>query len=225
MGAVAQQSLLRMSPEDVAARASEVVLRLAEPAPERPTEPPSAGRDPAPEPAPAAAQEAAPAPSDPAPGRAWDKPREAIKTPCGRIVAREQEYEIREGRKVYRSVNRYQLWEPLVGDIAYGTTRVDKAGNLWGLAQTRKFDGQLPDGLLAQYDVLVEHELKVQRDAIDKMRAYVTELTLRERDKPTDPWRPAGRASGIFESRGEIVVLPPPRALAVMAAAQKRGGQ
>lgn len=209
--AAAQQSLLRMSPEDVAARASEVILRLAEPAPTRPAAAPPDGPAPAPEPAPAPTE---PGPGEPS-GRAWDGPREALRMPCGRVVVREK----------IDGVHRYQLWEPLVGDVQYGTTRTDKQGEVWGLAQTRKYDGPLPEDPIARYDVLVEHQIKSARDAMDKMRAYVAELSLRERDKPGDPWRPAGSASGIYESRGEFIVLPRPRGLAAKAAAQRRGGQ
>lgn len=148
----------------------------------------------------------APAHTEPA-ARAWDAPREALKLPCGRVVLRE----------VVDGAQRYQLWEP-AGVGEFGVTR-QVGGKPWGLARSRRFEGVLPASLTARHGVLVEHEMTCARKAVERMRAMVPELRLREADG--ERTRPAGFRSGIYESAGDIVVYGRPREMAERAL---RGG-
>jgi hypothetical protein len=147
------------------------------------------------------------------PARDFVSKREVIPTNCDRIVARE--YFAEQGK------HRYQIWEPVIGDTAYEQTREYK-GRTWGLARTRRFWGTRPADVLQLHDVLVEHELKEARRAIEVMRRAVIELSLKfERAKGV--WVPAGFESGIYEDRGDMFVSRP-EWCAQAAAAQKRGG-
>ncbi|MCY1004020.1 hypothetical protein OV079_00235 [Nannocystis pusilla] len=145
------------------------------------------------------------------PARNFAAKREVIETNCARIVTRE--FFAEQGK------HRYQLWEPVIGDTTYAQTREYK-GKTWGLARTRRFWGPRPDDVLRLRDVLVEHELKEARRAIDVMRRVVPELSLKvERKK--DSWSPAGFESGIYEDRGDIYVSCPE--WCAQAAAAQRG--
>lgn len=139
--------------------------------------------------------------------RAWGAPREVIKLPCGRVVLRE----------LVDGAHRYQLWEP--ADVAaYSVTRT-VGGKLWGLARTRRFEGELPASPTGRHGALVEHEMTCARKAVEHMRATVPELRLREADG--ERTRPAGFRSGIYESAGDLVVYGRPHDMAERAL---RGG-
>lgn len=145
--------------------------------------------------------------------RAWDAPRETIRTACGRVVTRE----------LVNGVHRYQLWEPAIAGAKYSVTRLVSSA-AWGLAHTRTFSGLLPDGVVERADVLTAHRLREAARACDIMRRTVVELTLREDGKAGGPSRPAGIKSGVYESCGDIILMGRPHTIAALAAAQKRGG-
>ncbi len=126
--------------------------------------------------------------------RRFDSERELIATPCDRFVEREQvllpEIAIPEGatpewlawwaRQPRRAVRdyTYQLWEPLVADNRYRTTKVIN-GKLCGLAHTRIG----PPGLT--YAQSVQRELSQQHRAVRAMLATCRELKGTRSDAPS----------------------------------------
>lgn len=124
--------------------------------------------------------------------------REVIRTACERVVVREY----------LDGYHRYQLWEPLIGASTYART-TSSHGKVWGLARTRRYAGDLPADEVARSIVLMEHELRERRRAMDLLRATVVELG------PT-----AGVRECVYESRGDILLFTDPQA----RIAARRGG-
>ena len=115
--------------------------------------------------------------------------REVIRTACGREVIR---------TNLGGHQHRYQLWEPLIGASTYETT-VARAGQRWGLARTRRCTTELPADEVARLIVLMEHEHRERRRAIDVLRRTVVEIGLT-----------AGVAECVYETRGDILLFTDP---------------
>lgn len=153
----------------------------------------------------------------PAPTRDFAAEVEVIRTPCGRVIERTAvviEIKGRPGRwpgdpptQSTRSVshdNTYRLWEPVLGEASYSTTRTSPTGHLWGLAHTRR-----PKEKLVEHRDAVAWEMQQEARAMAVIRANCSEL--------------AGRVSeGTFDVCGMIRLLGNPKIRAAQVDAARR---